>query len=57
MALAQKVLQAIKKSFEYTYWDMKIYQISPDTTRSFTTVITLTKGVFHATFEQRTISI
>ena len=41
MALTQKVLQAIKKSFECAHWDIKIYWISPDTSRNSTTVITL----------------
>ena len=46
MALTQNVLQAIKKSFEYAHRDMKINLISPDTTRSSATVITLTLGLF-----------
>ena len=41
MALTQEVSLAIKKSFEYAHWDMKIYWISPETPRNSTTVITL----------------
>ena len=44
-ALTQKVLLAIKKSFEYAYWDMKLYWISPEAQRNSTTVITLMCGV------------
>ena len=36
-ALTQKVLQGIKKSFEYAHWDIKIYWILPDTLRNSTT--------------------
>ena len=41
VTLTQKVLQAIKNSFEYADWSIKIHFISPDTLRNSTTVITL----------------
>ena len=52
--LTQKVLQGIKKSFEYAHWDIKIYWISPDTPRNSTTVITLMTG-FIFTCEERSV--
>ena len=44
----------IKKSFEHAHWDMKIYWISPDTSRNSTTVITLMTG-FIFTCEERSV--
>ena len=40
-ALTQKVLQGVKKSFEYVHWDIKIYWILPDTLWNSTTVTML----------------
>ena len=37
----QKVLQAIKRPFEYAHWDMNIYWISSDALRNSTTITTL----------------
>ena len=53
-ALTQKVLQSIKKSFEYAHWDMKIYWILPDTPRNSTTVITLTYILYFSDRKERT---
>ena len=41
MALTQKFLQDIKKSFKYAHWYMKSFLISPDTPWNSTTVIKL----------------
>ena len=40
-AFTQKVLQDIKKSFEYVSWCMKIYRILPDTLQNSATVSAL----------------
>ena len=40
-ALTQKVLQAIKKSFEYVHWTIKVERLSRDSPWNSTTVITL----------------
>ena len=41
MTLPQTILQDIKKSLEYVYWDVKIYWISPETLWNSTTLFML----------------
>ena len=41
MALTQKVLQDVKKSFDYVHLNTKIHGISPDSRKYSTTVTTL----------------
>ena len=45
-AIAQKVLQGVKKSFEYAHWNIKVYWILPDTLWNSTTVTMLTYSLY-----------
>ena len=45
-ALTLIVSQDNKKVFDYAHWNIKIYQIPPDTLRNSTTLTTLSDNVF-----------